>query len=306
MVRTSLWDWTIPFEVYDSSTTIPVRRDCCTPFAIHPRVREEHLHSGFIKNSLSFVTYNIHPGLDGEGQQLRKAKDFQLVSVLAARCPALRQVVSGVRSLTRSYLLLDLGFRIFINTRWIVIVATLAFTQTATAEPYTVHTDVEFRLGAGVLCGTCADNDEHLSRTIKMTAQIFADRLFPVTTIGDGVFEIGPYVKGALLDGVNIPLIAGGGIVGYRVGKYEILVNGGFGYATERIGENTSNGVIHPGQTKYTYDLGFSVRYDIERYFISAGYQHNSNGTGFDIEYAHGKGSNPGYDNVFAGVGIRF
>jgi len=139
-----------------------------------------------------------------------------------------------------------------------------------------------------------------------MTAQIFADRLFPVTTIGEGVLEIGPYVKGALLDGVSVPLIAGGGILGYRFGNYEILLNGGFAYATERIGETTSDGVVHPGQTKHTYDLGFTVRYDINQYFISAGYQHNSNGTGFNIEYDHAKGSNPGYDNVFAGVGIRF
>ena len=157
-----------------------------------------------------------------------------------------------------------------------------------------------------MLNGTATDNEEGVPRTIKMTAQIFADRLFPVTTIGDGVFEVGPYVKGALLDGVTVPLIAGGAIVGYRVGKYEILVNGGFGYATERIGENISNGIVHPGQTKQTYDLGISLRYDINQYFISAGYQHNSNGSRFDLDFIHQRGSNPGYDNVFAGVGIRF
>ena len=115
-----------------------------------------------------------------------------------------------------------------------------------------------------------------------MTAQIFADRLFPVTTIGDGAFEIGPYAKGALLDGVSIPQVAGGVVLGYRLGKYEILVNCGLAYATERIGENTSEGVVHPGQTKQTYDLGLSLRYDLNHYFISAGYQHNSNGSSFD------------------------
>jgi hypothetical protein len=139
-----------------------------------------------------------------------------------------------------------------------------------------------------------------------MTAQIFVDRLFPVTTIGDGTLEMGPYVKGAALDGVNIPLIAGGAILGYRFGKYEILVNVGLAYATERIGETTSEGVIHPGQTKQTYDLGLSLRYDINQYFISSGYQHNSNGTYFNADFIHGKGTNPGYDNVFAGIGIRF
>jgi len=201
---------------------------------------------------------------------------------------------------------LDLMLRIFGDTAWICILATLAFTQTAMAQSYIPHTDLEFRLGAGVLNGTAGDNDENVPRTIKMTAQIFVDRLFPVTTYRDGVFEIGPYVKGALLDGVNVPQIAGGGILGYRFGNYEILVNGGLAYATERIGENTSDGVVHPGQTKQTYDLGFSLRYDITRYFISAGYQHNSNGESFNLDFIHQKGSNPGYDNAFVGVGIRF
>lgn len=85
------------------------------------------------------------------------------------------------------------------------IVTTIAFVHTAIAQLPDAHTDVEFRLGAGVICGTCTDNDEGLPRTIKLTAQIFADRLFPVTTMGDGVFEIGPYAKGALLDGVHVP-----------------------------------------------------------------------------------------------------
>jgi hypothetical protein len=241
--------------------------------------------------------------------QLRKAKGFQPCPVSAESYSTLPQIVSGVRSATRSCPLLNLGFRIFINGVCIVIVmvATIASIQTAMAEPYTAHTDLEFRLGAGMLNGTdFGDNEEQINRTIKMTAQIFADRLFPVTTIGDGAFEIGPYAKGALLDGVSVPQVAGGAILGYRLGKYEILINVGLAYATERIGESTSDGVVHPGQTKQTYDLGLSLRYDINRYFISAGYQHNSDGSHLGIDFIHQQGSNPGYDNVFAGVGIRF
>lgn len=108
------------------------------------------------------------------------------------------------------------------------------------------------------------------------------------------------------MTGLPFPLIAGGVILGYRFGNYEILVNGGLAYATERIGENTSDGSVHPGQTKQTYDLGLSLRYDINQYFISAGYQHNSNGSHFDLDFIRGKGSNPGYDSLFVGVGIRF
>jgi len=202
---------------------------------------------------------------------------------------------------------LDLMLRMFGDTVWIFILVTLAFTQTAIARSYIPHTDLEFRLGAGVLDGSDpGDNEENVPRRIKMTAQIFADRLFPLITYRDGVFEIGPYAKGALLDGVSVPQIAGGAILGYRFGNYEILVNGGLAYATERIGENTSDGVVHPGQTKQAYDLGFSLRYDITRYFISAGYQHNSNGKSFNLDFFHQKGSNPGYDNAFVGVGIRF
>ena len=179
----------------------------------------------------------------------------------------------------------------------------IAFIHAAMAQLPDAHTDVEFRLGAGVICGTCTDNDEGLPRTIKMTAQIFADRLFPVATIGDGVFEIGPYAKGALLDRVHVPLIAGGMVLGYRFGHYEILMNGGLAYATERLGETTSDRL---GQTKHTYDLGLSLRYEIDRYFMSVGYQHNSNGSSFGFNFIQGKGTNPGYDNVFVGVGVRF
>ena len=198
---------------------------------------------------------------------------------------------------------LGLGFRLFMHTTFILIAAATAFSQTPLGQSQKAHTDVEFRLGAGSVCGTCLENDEGLPKTIKMTAQLFADRLFPVTAIGDGVMEIGPYVKGGLLDGVDVPLIAGGIILGYRVGAYEILVNGGLAYATERIGEAAPNRL---GQTKHTYDLGFSVRYDIRQYFISVGYQHNSNGASFGLNFLDGKGTNPGYDNAFAGVGIRF
>ena len=233
---------------------------------------------------------------------LREAKGFQLISVSATKHSKLHQVMSGVKDATCSCLLLDRRFRISINITWIIIVAALASMQTAIAESYIAHTDLEFRLGAGVLNGTDTENDEGLPRTIKMTAQIFADRLFPVRIIGDGVLEIGPYAKGALLDGVSVPLIAGGVILGYRFGNYEILVNGGIAYATERIGETTSR----LGQTKNMYDLGLSLRYDINQYFLSAGYQHNSNGSAFDLNFIHGKGTNPGYDQLFAGVGIRF
>jgi hypothetical protein len=232
--------------------------------------------------------------------------DLQSVFVSTAKYFKPHQVVSGVRGATRSCRLRDLGFRIFVTTVWMIIAVTIVDIQMAIAQSYDAHTDVEFRLGAGVLCGTCFDNDDQVPRTIKMTAQIFADRLFPLITIGEGVFEIGPYAKGALLDGVTVPLIAGGGILGYRFGNYEILVNGGLAYATERMGENTSNGIVHPGQTKSMYDLGLSLRYDINQYFISAGYTHNSNGASFNLDFIHQKGSNPGYDNLFVGVGIRF
>ena len=198
---------------------------------------------------------------------------------------------------------LDLALRLFLHTALALIVPAIAFSQTPVAESQHAHTDVEFRLGAGSVCGTCLDNDEGLPKTIKTTAQIFVDRLFPIAAIGDGVIEIGPYAKGALLDGMNVPLIAGGVIVGYRLGPYEILVNGGFAYATERIGEAAPDRL---GQTQHTYDLGFALRYDINQYFISAGYQHNSNGASFGLNPIQGKGTNPGYDNAFVGVGIRF
>jgi len=179
----------------------------------------------------------------------------------------------------------------------VILVAMTAYAGTAAAEPYVAHTDLELRVGAEYLCGTCG-----LER-VRMTVQAFADRLFPVRRIGDGALEIGPYIKGALLDGGHVPQIAGGAVVGYRIGAYEVLVNGGLAYATEVIGSTSSP---NSGQTKHTYDLGLSLRYDINQYFVSVGYGHNSNGHSVGLNFISGKGGNPGIDSWLVGVGVRF
>ena len=236
---------------------------------------------------------------------MRAEKDLYSFVLPASSSSCRHQVVSDSRVAAVYAPLQDLACRIVVATAWMVILATTAVVPSAIAQPYEAHTDMEFRLGAGVVCGTCIDRESSPWR-VKTTAQIFADRLFPVATIGDGVFEIGPYVKGALLDGANIPQVAGGMVVGYQLGKYEILANAGVAYATERIGDERSTQFSSPGQTKHTYDLGFTLRYTIQRYFLSVGYQHNSNGRDLGINFAGGKGANHGYDNVFAGVGIHF
>ncbi len=177
-----------------------------------------------------------------------------------------------------------------------VMVATTACAGTV-AEPYVAHTDLELRVGVNYVCGTC---QAYLFRPL---VQVFADRLFPVTRIGDGVLEIGPYVKGALLDGGDVQQIAGGAIVGYRFGAYEVLANVGRAYATEVIGVTSSPG---SGQSRQTYDLGLSMRYDINQYFISVGYQHNSSGESLGLNFNKTQGDNPGIDSVFVCVGIRF
>ncbi|MGH7183846.1 MAG: hypothetical protein ACREJN_17970, partial [Nitrospiraceae bacterium] len=123
----------------------------------------------------------------------------------------------------------------------IIVVAMTA--GTAIAEPYVAHTDLELRVGEDSLCGSC---DPHRYRT---TVQVLADRLFPIRRIGEGVLEIGPYAKGALLDGGHAPQIAGGAMVGYRFYRYELIVNVGLAYATEGIG---SPGSADSSQTKTT------------------------------------------------------
>lgn len=236
---------------------------------------------------------------------MREEKDLRSCVLSASSRSCRHQVVSDGSVTAASRPSRNLAHRIVIATAWMVILATTTVVPSAFAHSYEAHTDVEFRLGAGVVCGTCVDMETSPWRG-KATAQIFADRLFPVASIGEGVFEIGPYVKGALLDGVNIPQVAGGIVAGYQLGKYEMLVNAGVAYATERIGEVRSTEFSSPGQTKHTYDLGFTLRYTIQRYFLSVGYQHNSNGRDLGINFAGGKGANHGYDNVFAGVGIHF
>jgi hypothetical protein len=133
----------------------------------------------------------------------------------------------------RSYHLMSQITRIM---AWLMLIAMTVVAGTAVAEPYVTHTDLELRVGKDYLCGTY---DPHRART---TVQVFADRLFPIRPIGDGVLEVGPYAKGALLDGGHVPQIAGGAGVGYRFDRYEILVNVGLAYATEKIGSSGSSG----------------------------------------------------------------
>jgi len=180
---------------------------------------------------------------------------------------------------------------------WIILVATTVCAGAAIAEPFATHTDLELRVGEEWLCGTC---DPHRARTI---VQVFADRLFPTRRIGDGMLEVGPYVKGALLDGGHVPQIAGGAVVGYRFDRYEVLVNVGLAYATDKIG---SPGSDDSSQTNLTYDLGLSFRYDINQYYVSVGYNHNSNGEDYGLNVLGSKEHNPGIDALFVGVGVHF
>jgi hypothetical protein len=236
---------------------------------------------------------------------MRGEKDMYSFFLSVSSCSGRHQVVSAKSVAAAARPLQHLARRIVIAAAWMVILATTVVVPAAVAQPYDAHTDVEFRLGGGLICGTCVDKDRFPWR-IKTTAQVFVDRLFPVAAVGGGAFEIGPYVKGALLDGMNIPQIAGGVVFGYRLDNYEILVNTGYAYATERIGEVRTDRFSSSGQTKHTYDLGLSLRYDISRYFLSLGYQHNSNGRDLGLNFVAGKGNNYGYDIVSAGVGMHF
>ena len=178
-----------------------------------------------------------------------------------------------------------------------LVVATTTCAATATTEPYAAHTDLELRVGEDMMCGTCDP------RRIRTAVQVFADRLSPIKRIGDGMLEIGPYVKGALLDGGHVPQIAGGAATGYRFDRYELVVNVGFAYATEEIG---SSGPPDSSQSRATYDLGLSLRYDINQLYVSAGYKHNSNGEDLGLNFYAPKEHNPGIDGIFVGVGYRF
>ncbi|WP_447986980.1 hypothetical protein [Nitrospira sp. Nam74] len=178
-----------------------------------------------------------------------------------------------------------------------ILLMTITSTANAAGKPYLAHTDVEIRVGADYLCGTC---DAHRART---TVQLFADRLFPISNLPGGVFELGPYIKGALLDGGHVPQIAGGAVAGYRFGRYEVLVNVGLAYATEVIG---SPGGPDSNQSRTTYDLGLFLRYVLNRYYFSIGYKHNSNGDDLGLNVFGAKEHNPGIDGVFLGLGVHF
>lgn len=181
----------------------------------------------------------------------------------------------------------------------LIIIATLLCIPYAHAETDDAHTDLEFRIGADYVCGICG----HKTRRLRAAGQLFIDRLYPLTKVGPGVFELGFYGKGALLDGGQVPQIAGGILLGYRFNMYELFIQAGRAYATDRIGATK---YPNSGQTRQTYDLGLTLRRDFERYYISVSWQHNSNGESLGINFCCGSGRNPGFDSVLLGGGIRF
>ncbi len=86
----------------------------------------------------------------------------------------------------------------------------IASAEPVWSETHLAYVNVELCGGADYLCGTCGPY-----RFRSMT-QLFADILVPIVSPGRGRVEIGPYVKGALVDG-HVPQIAGGMLLGYRI-----------------------------------------------------------------------------------------
>ena len=173
----------------------------------------------------------------------------------------------------------------------------------------TLIKEFELRLGGGAVCGSCVIRGASSHAKLEFVPQIFADFLIPIWTNAETArwFGIGPYVKASYLD--SIPQIAGGIAAGYRFNQWQILVNAGIAYSIGRPGADTA--WWHNGQTRGTYDLGLTVRRDIVRdsVFISASYNHSSNGREFGINgFGDNKilGTNPGYDSVLIGIGMRF
>ena len=89
----------------------------------------------------------------------------------------------------------------------------------------------------------------------------------------------------------------------WDIDGYEVLVNVGLAYATEEFG---NSGSTDSSQTKTTYDLGLTVRYEINHYYVSVGYKYNSNGEDFGLNVLGSKENNPGIHGVFVDLGVRF
>lgn len=170
--------------------------------------------------------------------------------------------------------------------------------------------EFELRLGAGIACGTCFIAGASPNSKLEIVPQIFADFLFPVweneaTTHWIG---IGPYGKATYL-GFLPQHLAAGIATGYQFNEWQVLVNTGIAYS---IGDRPETTLARGNaqQTRGTYDLGLTVRRDIgNSVFVSAGYNHNSNGSDLGINiFGSDKipGTNPGYDSVLVGIGMRF
>lgn len=171
--------------------------------------------------------------------------------------------------------------------------------------------DLELRGGSGIVCGICVDANKEDRKNSgwepESNFQVYADYLFPIAHLFFGKLELGPYARVAVIKDLT-PQAALGGALGYRIGSFELLLQTGFAYSAERIGEFKLNGVtVKKGQSRTTYDLGMELRYFLkDGWYLAVGVGHNSNGKQLGLNLISDKGGNPGYDSVYIGVGKRF
>jgi len=186
--------------------------------------------------------------------------------------------------------------------RLIFALSVFLFLSVAVFARETPRLDLELRAGGTKICMTCATAGNPWRPSGK--AEILGDITFPLIGTETGYLEAGVYAKAAGFYGTAQG--AGGAIFGFRSDAIDILGFLGLAYAGKRVVDIHDGYDTYLGQSKNTYDLGFSIRLPISDQFrFTFTIEHNSNGGNIGLNMFHLPAppkENPGMDSLLVGI----
>lgn len=158
--------------------------------------------------------------------------------------------------------------------------------------------ELEPRIGVMRACGTCRKGAPW-DPTIRGELQL--QSIQPLFWAGQAFLSGGGYVR---LGGFeNSFQGAAGFLTEFRLSQADVRPFLGYAYSDRRITDEYKGYRYYPGQSRHTFDLGFSLGWRFAASWrLSLTYTHNSNGSNIALNPFRGAGGNPGLDSILCGV----
>lgn len=158
--------------------------------------------------------------------------------------------------------------------------------------------EIEPRVGVMRVCGTCrkgAPWDPAIRGELQLQS------IQPLFYHGTGHVSGGGYVR---LGGFEKSFQGAAGFLAeMRWESADVRPFLGVCYSDRRITDAYKGYRYYPGQSRHTFDLGFSLGWRAAQdWRLSLTYSHNSNGANIALNPFPGKGGNPGLDSILLGA----